>query len=661
MDYSFDVTRVLREAVTVWDKRELLQATKDNATRLRDIIDKIGASSSKAQGLGTPVTSYNILLQCPEQRLYLFLEEKKVVGMIKIGTKKLFIRNELDIHREITPMCVLDFYVHESKQRTGRGKMLFEAMLERERLQPWQLGYDRPSPKFINFLRKYYDLSNFIPQANNYVVFKRYFDDVGKGNQSRNEQTNASVSMRPLTAHKRSNSFDGGSRQPPVQTPSYYTPQKPQSRPETVTPLSLSQLNNHNPFSKQNPPRPAPSNNAPSAYSNPSQRGVSPKPYPPSPQQDSYYNNNNDVDDYHNESNYNQHDLNGSDERYNQYNDDVQSNHYDDNLSPEDYTNTKQNNTTTNLAFSTTTSGSYGSHAKRAPSPGPQSRRSPSPGPQSRMMTATGPLHSSAGYNKSHFVPTNNISTGHFALGGSELNNNYGDTPPIRGRSPARQRSESPFADTANLSPASSTRGRSQSVERERSHTAPKGLGTLGSFNQSFTQPLKYEKELSDPPQRPNTYKDSSMFPAKRDPHQARSPAYRLSSSSNINSREMDRLEDSMRNALSTIDNSEQRLNLIETGGYRAISPEPRRAPAQGDHLQMAQARSIFAPVQPTGSPPIQRPSSPAKFAASREEENFSKSDYHKRFHNENPALMSSPPHNVRVHPNSRSRQSINY
>ena len=40
------------------------------------------------------------------------------------------IQNELDAHKEITPMCVLDFYVHESKQRTGRGKMLFEAMLE---------------------------------------------------------------------------------------------------------------------------------------------------------------------------------------------------------------------------------------------------------------------------------------------------------------------------------------------------------------------------------------------------------------------------------------------------------------------------------------------------------------------------------------------------
>ena len=30
----------------------------------------------------------------------------------------------------MVPLCVLDFYVHESRQRKGCGKRLFEAMLE---------------------------------------------------------------------------------------------------------------------------------------------------------------------------------------------------------------------------------------------------------------------------------------------------------------------------------------------------------------------------------------------------------------------------------------------------------------------------------------------------------------------------------------------------
>lgn len=49
-----------------------------------------------------------------------------------MGVKKLFIRNELGNMKEINPLCVLDFYVHESLQRAGIGKLLFEKMLEKE-------------------------------------------------------------------------------------------------------------------------------------------------------------------------------------------------------------------------------------------------------------------------------------------------------------------------------------------------------------------------------------------------------------------------------------------------------------------------------------------------------------------------------------------------
>ncbi len=32
--------------------------------------------------------------------------------------------------KECTPLCALDFYVHESCQRSGYGKLLFETMLK---------------------------------------------------------------------------------------------------------------------------------------------------------------------------------------------------------------------------------------------------------------------------------------------------------------------------------------------------------------------------------------------------------------------------------------------------------------------------------------------------------------------------------------------------
>jgi alpha-tubulin N-acetyltransferase 1 len=50
-------------------------------------------------------------------------EGNKAIGFLKIGKKKLFIRDELANIKEISPLCVLDFYVHEDHQRHGHGKV----------------------------------------------------------------------------------------------------------------------------------------------------------------------------------------------------------------------------------------------------------------------------------------------------------------------------------------------------------------------------------------------------------------------------------------------------------------------------------------------------------------------------------------------------------
>jgi hypothetical protein len=38
-----------------------------------------------------------------------------------------------------------------------------------------KFGYDRPSPKLLAFLDRHYNLSAFVPQNNNFVVFRKYF------------------------------------------------------------------------------------------------------------------------------------------------------------------------------------------------------------------------------------------------------------------------------------------------------------------------------------------------------------------------------------------------------------------------------------------------------------------------------------------------------
>lgn len=53
-----------------------------------------------------------------------------VTGMLKTGKKGLYIFDRDGQHYQVSPLCVLDFYVHESRQRTGLGKHIFEHMLE---------------------------------------------------------------------------------------------------------------------------------------------------------------------------------------------------------------------------------------------------------------------------------------------------------------------------------------------------------------------------------------------------------------------------------------------------------------------------------------------------------------------------------------------------
>lgn len=52
-------------------------------------------------------------------------------------------RNQQGGMKEIEPLCVLDFYVHESLQRKGEGKRLFEYMLAMERKIPSKVSIDK--------------------------------------------------------------------------------------------------------------------------------------------------------------------------------------------------------------------------------------------------------------------------------------------------------------------------------------------------------------------------------------------------------------------------------------------------------------------------------------------------------------------------------------
>uniref|UniRef100_A0A0K8TK85 Alpha-tubulin N-acetyltransferase n=1 Tax=Tabanus bromius TaxID=304241 RepID=A0A0K8TK85_TABBR len=186
MEFRFDVRPIFTNQIVrinsnllpstfVGDRRMAI----DMANKVSQIINEMGEASAKAQGLNKPVTTSQ-KLRLTDQMVYLLGDNDHgrhgaVVGLLKVGQKSLYVFDENGETKMVDAPCVLDFYVHESRQRSGLGKTLFETMLREENYKPEKLAIDRPSDKLIGFLRKHYGLEKTIPQMNNFVVYEGFF------------------------------------------------------------------------------------------------------------------------------------------------------------------------------------------------------------------------------------------------------------------------------------------------------------------------------------------------------------------------------------------------------------------------------------------------------------------------------------------------------
>ncbi|KAJ8667502.1 hypothetical protein QAD02_009165 [Eretmocerus hayati] len=189
MDFRFSVNKLLPKRINKithtlipegfrGDRREF----NDCQRMLTRILDEMGEASAKAQGLNRTITSA-LKIRDTDHILYLMVDSEgnnglgSVVGLLKTGSKSLFMFDENGIHYKLKPRCILDFYIHESRQRMGLGNELYQHMLTEENLKPIKLAIDRPSDKFLAFLMKHYKLTSVVPQNNKFVVFKGFFDD----------------------------------------------------------------------------------------------------------------------------------------------------------------------------------------------------------------------------------------------------------------------------------------------------------------------------------------------------------------------------------------------------------------------------------------------------------------------------------------------------
>ncbi|CAL1287211.1 unnamed protein product [Larinioides sclopetarius] len=160
---------------TPWDIQ--VKKRKEN---LEIVLDSIGIASAQAQDLHSPITTFKKLFSSSQQKIYTIRdinEPRMIIGMLKVGMKRLFVCDDVGAYHEVDPLCVLDFYIHESKQRCGFGHELFDAMLKAEALDPVQLAIDRPSFKCLAFLEKHYNLKQPLRQNNNFVIYPGFLTD----------------------------------------------------------------------------------------------------------------------------------------------------------------------------------------------------------------------------------------------------------------------------------------------------------------------------------------------------------------------------------------------------------------------------------------------------------------------------------------------------
>lgn len=187
MNFPFDITKILNldsDDFAIFTANDLPKNTmyfgpnnpkKTRPEQLTFLIDEIGHASSHSQGLSTTITTYSRFIYS-NHKLFIKFDDNKMIGFIKIGTKNLIYNDWQGKMKELAPLCVLDFYVHESVQRHGFGKLIFEKMLQSENIEPWKVAIDKPSGKFLGFLLKHYGLKNYRSQTNNFVIFDAFFE-----------------------------------------------------------------------------------------------------------------------------------------------------------------------------------------------------------------------------------------------------------------------------------------------------------------------------------------------------------------------------------------------------------------------------------------------------------------------------------------------------
>ncbi|KAI3379706.1 hypothetical protein SNEBB_004360 [Seison nebaliae] len=194
MEFEFRLNSILPNIITCFRSEDFHNTRRNPLTNsIAQILDKVGSASSNAQNLPTIITSYAKFCNGENQRIYILRDDIRIIGMLKIGQKKLFVYNKMHQYVECNPLCILDFFVFQRIQRMGYGKKLIDFMLKNENVKHISyLGIDRPSMQSIQFFAKHYSLVSSIPQTNHFMIYYGFFSQNFSQKYKPNEFTSLS-------------------------------------------------------------------------------------------------------------------------------------------------------------------------------------------------------------------------------------------------------------------------------------------------------------------------------------------------------------------------------------------------------------------------------------------------------------------------------------
>uniref|UniRef100_A0A0K0DZ97 Alpha-tubulin N-acetyltransferase n=1 Tax=Strongyloides stercoralis TaxID=6248 RepID=A0A0K0DZ97_STRER len=221
MEINYDLSEAFNSEIAILPKTTIRKLNPKKYWGVEKAINEMGQLSMTAQGLRRVLTSYQKIIDTEEeQTLYVMWKKNPnnekhsiVVGILKVGRKKLYLYDDKLQRYEVTPLCVLDFYVHNTLQRKGNGHKIFEEMLRNENISPIDLAIDKPSESLLQFMKKYYNLENPIWQSTNFVVYKEFFskhnssdntnNDIYEGKRRISEKIPISESSTPRSTNQR--------------------------------------------------------------------------------------------------------------------------------------------------------------------------------------------------------------------------------------------------------------------------------------------------------------------------------------------------------------------------------------------------------------------------------------------------------------------------